>query len=448
MTLTPGDSASNTIPGSHSPRGEADQQPALSLRRTTLPRSTRSWSRAIVWSLIGLTTFAALYGATARIDSSIPASGTVRPSAGDTKISSTFNTLVEEVFVKQGDFVQKGQELIQLRDTPYTLQLQQTRKLIKLTKMEYDKTVALLDLVNPSDQSLTFDPLAYASSTEERRLRKLASQGQLSRSKITSRQFQSDLKSFQERLDISQDILLRMSFLYSQGAVSKLELDRARDSHIELIATVNRARLEYESSKIAIYEHELKLRHLRSADREELFDNYSSIRQKLVELEAKEMDLVDRVTLSELRAPIAGFVANVSVKDGEFASVSTPLLTLIPQDHFHVELKVTNADIGLVSVDQPVIVRVDSFPFTEYGSINGRIKSISPDVIEPTSTDPLPHYRLTVELDSDHLFKNNQKYYLRPGMSVTALVSLGDKPLISLLIDRFSSLFDSARTIR
>lgn len=448
MTSTPGDLTSDTNTGSQSPFGSDEQQPALSLRRTTLPRSTRSWSRAIVWSLIGLTTFAALYGVTAKIDSSIPATGTVRPSAGDTEISSTFNTLVERLYVKQGDYVEEGQELVQLRDTPYTLQLDQTRQLINLTRMEYDRIAALLGLVSPADQSLTFDTFAFASNIDELRLRQLAIQDQLSRSKITSRQFQSDLTSFLDRLDISEDILVRMSALYSQGAVSKLELDRIRDSHIELIASVNRARLEFESSKIAINEHEIKLRHLRAADREELFDNYASVSQKLVELEAKELDLKDRVGLSKLRAPTAGYIANVTIKGGEFASVSTPLMSIVPEDRLNVELKVTNSDIGFLRVDQPVIVRIDSFPFTEYGSINGFIKSISPDVIEPTSTDPVPYYLVTVELNSDHLLKKGNKYFLRPGMSVTALVSLGEKPLISLLIDRFSSLFDSAKTIR
>ena len=138
----------------------------------------------------------------------------------------------------------------------------------------------------------------------------------------------------------------------------------------------------------------------------------------------------------------------MSIKGGEFAYVSTPLMSIVPEDRLNVELKVTNSDIGFLRVDQPVIVRIDSFPFTEYGSINGFIKSISPDVIEPTSTDPVPYYLVTVELNSDHLLKKGNKYFLRPGMSVTALVSLGEKPLISLLIDRFSSLFDSAKTIR
>ena len=44
-------------------------------RRTTLPRSTRAWGRGIVWALIGLTSFAIIYGFLNKIDSSINARG-------------------------------------------------------------------------------------------------------------------------------------------------------------------------------------------------------------------------------------------------------------------------------------------------------------------------------------------------------------------------------------
>ena len=127
--------------------------------------------------------------------------------------------------------------------------------------------------------------------------------------------------------------------------------------------------------------------------------------------------------------------------------MNSPLMTIVPQAKLNVELKVNNADIGFLRVNQPVTIRVDSFPFTEYGSIKGVVKSISPDVMEPSSTSPTPFYPVSVELGSDHLVKNGEKHQLRPGMSVTSLISLGEKPLISLLIDRFSELFDAARTV-
>ena len=104
--------------------------------------------------------------------------------------------------------------------------------------------------------------------------------------------------------------------------------------------------------------------------------------------------------------------------------------------------------IYFLRLGQPVVVRVDSFPFTDYGSIDGVIQSISPDALEPNATTPVPYYPVSVSLNSDFLEKNGVKYQLRPGMSVTSLVSLGEKPLISLLIDRFSNLFEAAKTIR
>lgn len=448
MTSTPNDPLS---PPTQSPPGQIDQpgkQSVLSLRRTTLPRSTRAWSRAIVWSLIGLTTFSTLYGFTAKIDSSITALGSVRPVGGDTEVTPTFNTYVEKILVKEGDVVVAGQVLAQLRDTAFTLQLEQTKELKRLARQEYDKLIALLNIAGSDDQPLTLDPLALEASERELLLRQKAAQDQLTRANIAFRQQLSDTDSLEKRLAINSDILQRMITLRSQGAVSQLELDRLRERHHELNATVNRARLELDSAKVRIHEHQIKLNHLLAADREQAFDQLRAVRQQLVELEAKELDLSDRIALSSLRSPVDGIVAKISSNDGEFASASTPVMSIVPQHEVNVDLKVTNSDIGFLRLGQPVVVRVDSFPFTDYGSIQGVIQSISPDALEPNATTPVPYYPVSVALKTDYLQKNGVKYSLRPGMSVTSLVSLGEKPLVSLLIDRFSNLFESAKTIR
>jgi len=445
MSTLPGNPS---LTGSETSRSSKDiNTPAISLRRTTLPRSTRAWSRGIVWSLIGLTSFAAVYGFTVKIESSISASGSIRPVGGDTEIRPAFNTFIKSLSVKEGDHVTSGQLLAQLRSEPYRLQLNQTKKIKDLVKKEHGNLALFLGISDPSSDNIAIDPLSFSSRIKELSLRKNASRDQLDRARIGVKQYVSDVKSLEERLRINRDILIRTTRLYEQGAVSQLELDRLLERFYELEATVNRAKLELDSARLRVHESEVKLEHIQAADSEEAVDQYNSVSQRLLELDAKQIELEDRIELSSIRSPVAGVVAKLSVNEGEFASVNSPLMTIVPQTKLNVDLKVANSDIGFLRVNQPVTIRVDSFPFTEYGSIKGVVKSISPDVMEPSSTSPTPFYPVSVELGSDHLVKNGGKHQLRPGMSVTSLISLGEKPLISLLIDRFSELFDAARTV-
>ena len=87
-------------------------QVRLSRRRTHLPCSTRGWSRAIVWSLIGLTGFGVIYGAVARIDSSISATGKLRPIGGSVEVLPPFTAPIRQVLVRDGQTVRAGQLLL------------------------------------------------------------------------------------------------------------------------------------------------------------------------------------------------------------------------------------------------------------------------------------------------------------------------------------------------
>jgi HlyD family secretion protein len=95
------DPLNQSVPPPPAPRQTTEEQRPRGYRRrrTTLPSSTRGWSRATVWSLIGLTAFSVVYGFTAKLDSSVSANGELRPSGGVAEIKPPFNSFVERVRV-------------------------------------------------------------------------------------------------------------------------------------------------------------------------------------------------------------------------------------------------------------------------------------------------------------------------------------------------------------
>jgi multidrug efflux pump subunit AcrA (membrane-fusion protein) len=82
-------------------------------RRTHLPASARGWSRAIIWSLIGLTGFGVIYASVVKMDTSISAPGRLRPIGGTLDVIAPFAAPIEQVRVRDGELVRAGQVLVE-----------------------------------------------------------------------------------------------------------------------------------------------------------------------------------------------------------------------------------------------------------------------------------------------------------------------------------------------
>ena len=62
------------------------------------------------------------------------------------------------------------------------------------------------------------------------------------------------------------------------------------------------------------------------------------------------------------------------------------ILSIVPQDGLYAEVFVPNKDIGFVKIGQEAKVRVDAFPFTRYGEIDGSVETIGADALAPDET--------------------------------------------------------------
>ena len=434
-------------PPAPKPVAEEQRPRGYRRRRTTLPRSTRGWSRATVWSLIGLTAFSTVYGFTAQLDSSISANGELRPTGGVAEISPPFNSLVERVLVKEGESVKVGQLLVVLREKVNRQQLANVQKQRQLWRK---RTALLADQLglaalpagqDESNRQLTLEKLEVV-------LRQKSAKEEQKRIRINTAQAQSDLAGLKIRLAIDRNITSRMEQLLAQGAISRLEVDRQQERLAELVSAVQRAELEVASSGRREFESGFKLNQIGVANAKELFTSYDNARQQLIEANNRVADLDDRLVLGRITASRSGKIFDLTARVSEVALASRPVLKIIPQNGLEAEIHLTNKDIGWIKVGMPVEVRINSFPFTEYGSIKGTLTRISEDRYPADQETPQQYFKAKVSLSRASLQHQGRDYPLRAGMSVMALVQIGSRPAISLVSDRFNSFIDSTRSIR
>ncbi len=441
-----------TPPGAGEPAstGEPGDGPAVaspfSRRRVTLPRSTRVWSRAIVWSLIAITTGGTVYGFTARIESSVAAPGRIRPIGGVVELAPPINGLVQQVLVKNGEQVRKGQPLLRLRDDSGPPILRNLERIQQLWMSEVRVLARQLNLGPLPDDP---DGLAQLLADErELQLREQASQRELIRSRLQASQQLSDLQGMRSQLRTNQDITNRMRRLVQQGAMSRLELDRQLERQMQIATSLRRTEREWQSAQERVEETRLKTLQIPAAERRQVFTRFNNARQQLIEANSKISDQKQRLAFQLVRAPIAGKVTDLKARVGELASPNETAVRIVPNALMEARLNVSNRDIGFLRKGMKVDVRIDSFPSTEYGSLKGWITTISDDALPPDENSQTEYFSVTVKLDKQQLERRGVNYSLRPGMSLSGLIILDTRPAISLITDRFSRFFEASRTIR
>jgi hemolysin D len=136
-----------------------------------------------------------------------------------------------------------------------------------------------------------------------------------------------------------------------------------------------------------------------------------------------------------LLAPVAGRVGTVSARGrGETVGRGQALLSLLPDGvPLLVELRIPDREAGRAQVGQPVKVKLDAYPFADYGVLPGEVRTLAPEA-EPSAGGGETTFRAFASLDQPYYCKNGQTHALRAGMAGTAEVVVETRTLLRLLL--------------
>jgi membrane fusion protein len=126
-----------------------------------------------------------------------------------------------------------------------------------------------------------------------------------------------------------------------------------------------------------------------------------------------------------LRAPVGGWVTGLSARPGQPASPQRPLLNIVPEGAvLRAELAVPSSAVGFLEPGQEVRLAIDAFPYQQYGTVTGRVRSVAASASDWTGADGEVHriYPVIVELERDEISAAAGDRPLRPGMTLTARI--------------------------
>jgi membrane fusion protein, hemolysin D len=178
---------------------------------------------------------------------------------------------------------------------------------------------------------------------------------------------------------------------------------------------------------------------------------HSDVSQSLIKARAK-------TARTRLVAPIDGTVQQLLVTTiGQVVTTGQPLMVIVPLEaKLEVEALIQNQDIAFVKPGQDVIVKVNSFPFTRYGTIEGTVRRVSSDSVDQrdaglssdtgnqrggnanavSGVTPVQNlvYPVVIELSRFSIYADGRDVPLGPGMMVTAEVRTGSRRVIDYLL--------------
>ena len=172
-----------------------------------------------------------------------------------------------------------------------------------------------------------------------------------------------------------------------------------------------------ERTSEAILESEARLRELDARLASDAEVEYGQVSSELMQVRESLTKLQDRVDRLVVRAPVAGRLKDLKVRrPGAVIPPGMVVAEIVPQDQrLKVEARLSPRDVGHVRPGQQVAVKVESFAFSTYGAITGRLERIAAS----TTTDPdgALYYKAVIALDQDYVGSNPDRNMLQSGMT-------------------------------
>jgi HlyD family secretion protein len=180
----------------------------------------------------------------------------------------------------------------------------------------------------------------------------------------------------------------------------------------------------------------------------QLTQRRTDLTKKLGEIDVAKKQQQEK---ESLKAPFDGTIYNVKVTQGPVQQ-GEELMSILPMDQpLVLEVKIRQADIGFIQPGQKAKIKLATFPYQEFGIIEGKVLQISPDAVnekDETGRDMGPVFQAKVELGKDRVAVKGQDVRLSPGMAGTADIVTRKKSILSSILEPITRKLNESMSVR
>jgi adhesin transport system membrane fusion protein len=434
-TITPPPESTNSsnwdLPDAMEIEGRARLSEALSLESSQVPPNLRRWLAGGTAILAG----SILVSALIPVQNYVVASGELEPAGEIQKVQHLEGGVIRAVPVKEGQLVKRGDVLVQLDEGELGTRAEQTAtRITNLTLEQRQLRQALgqtaMNSAVPTPTQPSPEVIRAFRDAQDARAKEIARQIRLANQRIAT--LQAKRREYLDEVALLKKQTQAYESLDQVGAIphtTVLEAERR-------IASTETQLAELDGT---IQEASITLAEMRAKLKLDVYEQLAKVTSEKSELQSvlrRESSEVERL---QVRSPVDGIVKsfNVRVVGGVVAPGSVVAEVVPVGEKMMAFTRVAPKDIGNVAVGQKVELKVQAYDYARFGTIPGRVESISAGTFQDEKTGE-PYYKVRVELDQLYAGKNKNQNLLVPGMTLTA----------DILTDRTSLLWYLLSPIR
>jgi hemolysin D len=400
-------------------------------------------ARGTLYVLVAVIVTAVIFGAIAKIDRIVVASGKLVTTSSTIIVQPLETSVVRSLNARVGDIVRKGEPVATLDPTFSEADADQLRGKVKSLAAQIDRLDA--ELGETTYEPTTLDDDTGLQSTiwsrrSEQNKAKLASfdqQVRVAEAQISTKKADREALGF--RLRVAKDLEEMRSFLMQKELGSRINYLDAKGQRLQIEQGIQLAgnsviELEQQAKRYQA-DRAAYLAEFRQKSAEELVQA-----RRDHDAAVKQLDkAARRNAVTVLTAPADAIVLEVAQRSvGSVMKEAEPLYTLVPLDSpLEAEVSVEGMDVGQVGTGADVRLKLEAWPFQKHGTMSGKVRTVSGDTFVP---DPKkdgqqrPYYKARVEVVAADLRDVPRNFRLIPGMAVTAEIKAGERTILSYFL--------------
>ncbi len=409
---------------------------ALSLQETPVHPAPRRFA----WVIMALFVLALVWSIFGQVDIVAVAPGRIIVSDRTKVIQPLEASVVKAVLVKDGDKVEAGQVLVELDPTMASADKASVQEQLNAAISEELRTAALLKaLASGGPPGLPTGADAATRSLLQSEWQDINAKfakmdAEIARRHAEIATAQATIAKLEETVPMAQARETDYKRLVDQGYISGHATQDKTRERIELERDLATARARLVEAQSTLRESEQARTSFRAETVRQLSDRNAQAATKHQQLSADHTKAEQRERLTQLTAPVAGTVQQLAIHTtGGVVTSAQPLMIVVPDSPtVSAEVTVANQDIGFVNGGQTAEVKLETFPYTRYGTVEAKVEVVTADAV--TDEKKGSYYPAILTLAQKEMNIDGKRVPLSPGMNLTAEIKTGKRRVIEYLL--------------
>ncbi|NGZ06924.1 MAG: HlyD family type I secretion periplasmic adaptor subunit [Magnetococcales bacterium] len=383
-----------------------------------------------------------------------PATGEVVTQHAIQNIQHLEGGIVRQILVKEGQIVAANEPLIRLDAAPILPELKQLQARRHSLALLIERQRAFLEERAPNfdspvpeyrmlaqDQSTLLDTQRAHQHSSEEVIRR-----QIAQKQVQIKEMNTQLTPLSHRLGLLNEELTIQEQGLAKGLVSQLAVLATKREKSRAVEEITRLRGSIAQTRAEVEELQERLKEGEEQRRHEARKELNNALAEQLQIDEQIVRLDNRIQRLEITTPVRGIIQELGVNTVQ--GVIPPggvVARIVPVgETLDAEIRITTRDIGHIKVGQPVTIKVLTYDYARYGTIQGELRSISPDAFLDEKQQP--YFKGLVRLATHYLGTRPGMNEILPGMTVQADIHTGSKTLMTYLLKPiYASINESFR---